>query len=125
MVRRISSALPMAKRSGSWINGHLILTCYGACSILGEALVYEHKDGGVLMSDLVRETQALLNDRYDVYNYNHALEILSQAFPSEHHELIDVLNRFELSTLDIMSSGGNESQIPKKIVIIITSFRME
>lgn len=32
-----------------------------------------------------------LQSKYEFHNYNHALEILTQAFPEEWKEIIDVL----------------------------------
>ena len=52
---------------------------------------------------------------YEIYNFNHAVEILSQAYPSEYAEIIGALDTFTLSVSDIVMAGGNESIIPKKI----------
>ena len=52
--------------------------------------------------------------KYDFYNFNSAIEILSQSYPEEFAEIVEALKRFELTTVDILAKGGNESQIPKK-----------
>lgn len=53
--------------------------------------------------------------RYEFYNYNHALEIITQAFPEEWNELLDCLRRFQITIADLQQAGGNETNIPKKI----------
>lgn len=54
-------------------------------------------------------------DTYEVHNYRHALEVLATGCPDELAELIAVLNKFRLTTADIIARGGNESQIPKRL----------
>ena len=55
-----------------------------------------------------------LRRRYEFYNYGHALEILTDAFPEEWHEIEECLTKLELTEEDITKPGGNESTIPKK-----------
>ena len=55
----------------------------------------------------------LLN-RYEFYNYGHALEILLNAFPVEWQEIQMCLHNLQLTLSDIKNAGGNESPIPKK-----------
>lgn len=55
-----------------------------------------------------------LLDKYDFYNYNHAIEILKGSFAEEWEELQDALIDFEMNIADIKSPGGNKSPIPKK-----------
>ena len=55
-----------------------------------------------------------LLDRYEFYSYNHALEILTQAFPAEWANLEDCLRRLSITTDDLREAGGNETNIPKK-----------
>ena len=55
-----------------------------------------------------------LLDRFEFYNYGHALEILHDAFPEEWRELQECLRRLRLTLADIKKAGGNESPIPKK-----------
>ena len=55
----------------------------------------------------------LLN-RFDFYNYGHALEILSESFPGEWEEIQDCLRKLSISVNDLKQAGGNESPIPKK-----------
>ncbi len=56
----------------------------------------------------------VLRKKYTFYNYNHAVEILSQSFPAEFREILNALKQLEISWYDIMQSGGNESPIPPK-----------
>lgn len=56
-----------------------------------------------------------LLEKYEFHNYNHALEILTQAFPDDWNELLTCLRAFSISTDDIRQAGGNETNIPKKI----------
>ena len=55
-----------------------------------------------------------LLDRYEFYNYGHAVEILHDAFPDEWKDIQACLRNIQLSIDDIKISGGNESPIPKK-----------
>ena len=55
-----------------------------------------------------------LLDRFEFYNYGHALEILHNAFPHEWGELQDCLKGLKLSLADIKRACGNDSPIPKK-----------
>lgn len=55
----------------------------------------------------------LLN-RFEFYNYGHALEILYDAFTNEWNEIQECLRKLKLTLADIKKSGGNESPIPKK-----------
>ena len=57
--------------------------------------------------------------KYDVANYNHAAEILSQSFPEEFSDVIYALRQFAFSTKDILTAGGNKSDIPLKIAHIL------
>ena len=53
-------------------------------------------------------------DKFEFYNYGHALEILHDAFLQEWNELQECFRQLKLSLSDIKKSGGNESPIPKK-----------
>lgn len=53
-------------------------------------------------------------ERFEFYNYNHALEIITQAFPEEWREIEECLNHLSITTSDLREQGGNESKIPKK-----------
>ena len=55
-----------------------------------------------------------LLEKFEFYNYNHALEIITQSFPQEWRELVDCLERLNITTDDLRQAGGNETNIPKK-----------
>ncbi len=55
-----------------------------------------------------------LLEKFEFYSYNHAIEILTQAFPEEWHALTDCLRRLDITTDDLREAGGNETKIPKK-----------
>ena len=56
-----------------------------------------------------------LRDKYDFYNFNHAVEIMVQAYANELGEIMSTLEDFSLSKDDLIAAGGNESSIPKKL----------
>lgn len=55
-----------------------------------------------------------LEKKYEFHNYNHALEIITQAFPKEWNEIVDCLKNINITLDDLTASGGNETNIPKK-----------
>ena len=55
-----------------------------------------------------------LLEKCEFYSYNHALEIITQAFPAEWSEIVDCLRQLRITTDDLRESGGNETKIPKK-----------
>ena len=55
-----------------------------------------------------------LLEKFELYSYNHALEIITQAFPAEWSEIVDCLRQLRITTDDLRESGGNETKIPKK-----------
>lgn len=56
----------------------------------------------------------MLKEKFEFYNYGHALEILSDAFSDEWREIQECLAKLNISISDIKTDGGNESPIPKK-----------
>lgn len=62
----------------------------------------------------IEQIPADIRAKFEFYNYGHALEILTEAFPEEWAELLDCFRRLRLSLDDISQAGGNESPIPKK-----------
>ena len=67
------------------------------------------------MGDWKKQIPTLLLEKYHIHNFNHAVEILSQAYTNEYAEIISALETFALSVSDIVTGGGNESSIPKKL----------
>lgn len=55
-----------------------------------------------------------LTARFEFLNYGHALEILSDAFPTEWKEIQDSLRGLAISIDELMKSGGNKTAVPKK-----------
>ena len=55
-----------------------------------------------------------LLEKFEFRNYNHALEIITQAFPEEWREIEDCLRQLRITTDDLREAGGNETNIPKK-----------
>ncbi|MFT4187796.1 MAG: BglII/BstYI family type II restriction endonuclease [Aeromicrobium sp.] len=58
--------------------------------------------------------QAII-DRYDFMETRNAAAILSATNPDEFRDLCDVLEGFELTTYDIMATGGNETGIAARL----------
>lgn len=56
---------------------------------------------------------------YEVHNYRHAAEVLATGCPDEFAELVAALTKFRISTTDIVTKGGNESQIPKNLASLL------
>lgn len=68
----------------------------------------------MVVIEVERYVDSSIRDRYEFYNYGHALEILHESFPEEWNEIQECLDRLSLTISDILVSGGNESPIPKK-----------
>ncbi len=67
------------------------------------------------MSDFSSYIREDIQNKYEFYNYGHAIEILSEAFPTEWNEIQQCLSQLSISTDDIRAAGGNETAIPKKL----------
>lgn len=52
--------------------------------------------------------------KYEIHNYNHAAEILSQSFSDDYNEILSALRNLLISEEEIRQLGGNESSIPPK-----------
>lgn len=63
------------------------------------------------MNNLIK---AELLDKFEFYNYGHALEILSQAYQREWNEIQDCLMELSITESELVAAGGNETAIPKK-----------
>lgn len=62
-----------------------------------------------------KEIPKLIADKFEFYNYNHAVEIMSQAFPAEWNDIIASLVSFKLYESDLSEAGGSETTIPGKL----------
>jgi len=60
-------------------------------------------------------------ERYEVHNFRHAAEVLATGCTDELTELMTALGSFRLTVSDIVTKGGNESQIPKKVAALLRS----
>lgn len=57
--------------------------------------------------------------KYEVHNFNHALEILTQSFSEEWEEIEHTLRTIQITICDITTLGGNTSPIPPKFSDIL------
>jgi len=71
------------------------------------------------MSELEKWIPQGISSKYEIHNYNHAAEILTQSFSSEFGDLISALGSFRLTIDDITTKGGNESSIPPKFACFL------
>lgn len=55
-----------------------------------------------------------LMDRFEFYNYGHAMEILTESFPACFTEIKKALSELKITTSELIEAGGNETAIPKK-----------
>lgn len=58
-------------------------------------------------------TETLL-EKYELYDFGHALDILTHTYTQEWNDLMACLAGFEITKADIEAAGGNKSSIPKK-----------
>lgn len=62
-----------------------------------------------------------IRDLYEVHNYRNAAQVLSAGCPNEYAEILEALRTFRLTLADIRKRGGNESDIPKMISLLLRS----
>lgn len=60
-----------------------------------------------------------ITDRYEVHDYGHAAAILANEFEEEFTEIVQALNTFKIKKNDLLTKGGNESNIPKMVSEIL------
>ena len=58
--------------------------------------------------------EADLLEKFEFHSYNHAIEIITQAFPEEWANIVECLRALDITTDDLRAAGGNETEIPKK-----------
>ena len=58
---------------------------------------------------------SFIRDHYECHEWKHASAILSQDFPTEWHDLIDLLTQFRLQKSWITTGGGNKSNVSAAI----------
>ena len=64
---------------------------------------------------LIDRLPVFVQDNYECYEWKHASAILSQDFPSEWQDLIDLLTEFRLLKSWITVGGGNKSKLSAHI----------
>lgn len=52
--------------------------------------------------------------KYEMHNFNNAIQIMSSAYPDDFQQILSALSDFSFTLEDVIKSGGNESAIPKK-----------
>lgn len=60
-----------------------------------------------------------ISDLYEIYDFKHAAAILATEFKEEFQEVCSALRDFRFTEEDIVISGGNESNIPKRFSNIL------
>lgn len=66
-------------------------------------------------SSLPAIVSAEFQSRFVVQSYRNAARILESACPKEFSELLDALSNFKIATLEMVTGGGNKSQIAKNM----------
>lgn len=56
-----------------------------------------------------------LTERFFIYETGHASSILAQCFPSEHNDVYEILNNFQLRRSSIVADGGRKTDIAEQI----------
>lgn len=64
---------------------------------------------------LMSRLPAFIVESYECYEWKHASAILTQDFPSEWQDLIDLLTEFRLKKSWISNGGGNKSKLSAHI----------
>lgn len=60
-----------------------------------------------------------LMDRFEFYQYGHAMDILKDSFPAHLCELEMALDKLSITTAELKKAGGNETAIPKKFDAVL------
>jgi hypothetical protein len=69
-----------------------------------------------MIVDLLPES---IRNKYQVFDYKHAIAILYTEFPQLFIEICDVLEQVQITTAMITAPGGNESEIPREFSRIL------
>ena len=64
---------------------------------------------------LMSRLPAFVREHYECYEWKHASAILSQDFPVEWQDLLDLLTEFRLNRSWIITGGGNKSRLSAAI----------
>lgn len=63
---------------------------------------------------------ANLMDRFEFFDYGHAMDILRDSFPLHLREIETALDKFAITTDDLKRAGGNETEFPKRFDAILS-----
>lgn len=63
----------------------------------------------------MKEPVLILENRYELYDYGHALDILRASFAAEWQEIQGALKSFWIREEDITEAGGNKTAIAKRL----------
>jgi hypothetical protein len=56
----------------------------------------------------------VIESKYDIYDFRHAATIFKNDFSAEYGQLIDLLEKFQITHLDITTPGGGKSPVANK-----------
>jgi len=56
-----------------------------------------------------------LTEKYELHNINHAVEVLTTAYPEHWREIVSALEQLTIPVEHIIVGGGSESPIPKAL----------
>ena len=56
-----------------------------------------------------------LAEKYELHNVNHAVEVLTTAYPEQWREIVSALEQLTIPVEHILVGGGSESPIPKAL----------
>ncbi len=63
----------------------------------------------------INNLPAFLVDHYEIYEIKHAIAILSNDFPDEYNDIVEILTGFRLYKSHVTSPGGRKSPIAKSL----------
>jgi len=104
----------MANQQDPELNGELAPDEQEADVLSADDVAFSPGPNADAAADIERYISAEVRELYDVYSYRHAAAILATSFPAALAEIEASLLAFRITTRDIGTPGGNESDIPKK-----------
>lgn len=61
-----------------------------------------------------------LLDKFEFHNYNHAIEIITQAFPEEWREVVECLRKLDITTDDLREAAETRLRFPRNLTMFST-----
>ena len=58
-----------------------------------------------------------LLDRFEFYNYNHAIEIITQAFPKEWSDVVECLRKLDIPRMTCVKPAEMRLRFPKNLMM--------